>query len=371
MTGRSWRDSVSASEELKDRGRRAVLKAAAAAGGTCLLGGSLEVLAGTPGGGAGAGGGPINARMTGDIAPVHDPCIIKEGGTYYVYGTAMPGSPGITLRTSPDMIHWKLQTPIFSAIPRWALALVPEARGMWAPDVSRFPGGYRLYYAVSTFGTNRSVIGLATNVTLDPRSPAYKWEDQGLVLMSREGDDFNAIDPNHFVDLEGRNWLVFGSFWTGIKSRRLDPLTGKLLGAQERVFCLARRPVPTGGPEAIEGPFMFERRGNYYLFASYDYCCMGARSTYYTAYGRAREVTGPFLGRDGGAMLCGSGTVILKADLQEKERWRGPGGCGVFRDGDHDYIVYHAYDAWRHGIPTLRIAPLKWSGDGWPAADTA
>jgi arabinan endo-1,5-alpha-L-arabinosidase len=380
MTAPSWRASVSASEEPKDSRRRAVLKAAAA-GGACLLGRPAGALVAAPGaraggeraaaGPAGPGGGPINERMTGDITPVHDPCIIKEGGTYFVYGTAMRGSPGITLHTSPDMLHWKSRGAIFSAIPSWALALIPGARGMWAPDVSRFPGGYRLYYAVSTFGTNRSVIGLATNRTLEPRSPEYKWEDQGLVLMSREGDDFNAIDPNHFVDRAGRNWLLYGSFWTGIKMRRLDALTGKLLPGESRVFSLARRPVPTGGPEAIEGSFMFERRARYYLFASYDYCCMGALSTYYTAYGRAAEVTGPFAGREGGAMLGGSGTVILRADLQKRDRWRGPGGCGVFRDGAKDYIVYHAYDAWHDGIPTLRIAPLVWSEDGWPVADTA
>ena len=358
-----------ASDRVRDAGRRAVLKAAGA-GGACLLGRPVGVLAAAPGVGAGSGDS-INERMTGDITPVHDPCIIKEGGTYFVYGTAMLGSPGVTLHTSPDLIHWKSRGTIFPAIPAWARALIPGARGMWAPDVSRFHGGYRLYYAVSTFGTNRSVIGLATNTTLDPKSPEYKWKDRGLVLMSHEGDDFNAIDLNHFVDREGRNWLVFGSFWTGIKMRRLDPDTGKFLRGKERVVSLARRPVPTGGPEAIEGGFMFERGGKYYLFASYDYCCMGARSTYYTAYGRSREVTGPFEGRDGGAMLHGFGTVILKADLQLKDRWRGPGGCGVFRDADRDYIVYHAYDAWHHGIPTLRISPLTWSGDGWPTADTA
>jgi arabinan endo-1,5-alpha-L-arabinosidase len=308
--------------------------------------------------------------MAGHIAPVHDPCLIKAGGTYYLYSTSMPGSPGVTLHTSPDLVHWTSRGAIFNAIPSWALALVPGTRGMWAPDVSRFSGGYRLYYAVSTFGSNRSVIGLATNTTLDPAAPSYRWQDRGLVLMSHESDDFNAIDPNHFVDRRGRNWLIYGSFWGGIRMRRLDPTTGKAVQGDRHAYPLARRPEPTGAPDPIEGAFMFERRGYCYLFASYDYCCKGVRSTYYTAYGRSHEATGPFLGRDGGAMLDGRGTVILRADLKERYRWRGPGGCEVVRDGGRDYIVYHAYDAWHHGIPTLRIAPLSWSSDGWPTADT-
>ncbi|HXS21129.1 MAG TPA: arabinan endo-1,5-alpha-L-arabinosidase [Steroidobacteraceae bacterium] len=350
--------------------RRAVLRAAAAGGAYLLLRPrSLLAHAGERDPEV-AAGESINARMTGDIAPVHDPCLIKEGGTYYLYGTSMPGSPGITLHTSPDLVHWTSRGAIFNAVPSWAAALVPGTQGMWAPDVSVFGGGYRLYYAVSTFGSNRSVIGLATNTTLDPASPKYHWQDHGLVLMSHEGGDFNAIDPNHFVDGQGRSWLIYGSFWGGIRMRRLDPTTGKPAPGDPHAYPLARRPEPTGAPDPIEGAFMFQRGGYYYLFASYDYCCKGVRSTYYTAYGRSREVTGPFVGRDGGAMLDGRGTVILRADLKERQRWRGPGGCGVVRDGDREYIVYHAYDAWHHGIPTLRIAPLSWSSDGWPTADT-
>ena len=34
---------------------------------------------------------------------------------------------------------------------------------------------YYFYYSVSTFGKNRSVIGLITNRTLDPASPDYRW----------------------------------------------------------------------------------------------------------------------------------------------------------------------------------------------------
>jgi arabinan endo-1,5-alpha-L-arabinosidase len=177
----------------------------------------------------------INQRMTGDISPTHDPCIIKQGDTYYVYGTSMPGSPGITLRTSKDLVRWTARTPLFSEIPEWAATAVPGTKGMWAPDISFFNGKYYLYYAYSTFGSNRSAIGLSTATTLDPDSPQYGWTDQGLVLMSQDGDDFNAIDPARFVDLKGRHWLIWGSFWSGIKMRRLDPNSGKPLMSEARI----------------------------------------------------------------------------------------------------------------------------------------
>jgi arabinan endo-1,5-alpha-L-arabinosidase len=90
------------------------------------------------------------------------------------------------------------------------------------------------------------------------------------------------------------------------------------------------------------------------------------RSTYYTAVGRSKNVLGPYLDREGRPMMQGFGTIVLCASM--KTRWRGPGHCAVFRDKGRDYIVYHAYDARRGGVPTLRIAPLEWSADGWPTA---
>ena len=72
------------------------------------------------------------------------------------------------------------------------------------------------------------MIGLATNVTLDAQSPQYKWVDEGEVLASQPGDDWNAIDPNLAFDEHHQPWLAFGSYWSGIKLRKLDLATGKL-----------------------------------------------------------------------------------------------------------------------------------------------
>ena len=40
-------------------------------------------------------------------------------------------------------------------------------------------GQFYLYYAVSSWGSFQSAIGLATNPVLDPKDPAYKWTDRG------------------------------------------------------------------------------------------------------------------------------------------------------------------------------------------------
>jgi arabinan endo-1,5-alpha-L-arabinosidase len=205
----------------------------------------------------------INERMSGDFAPVHDPCIIRADSLYHVFCTGHTGvAPGLVpWRVSGDLLHWELRGVVFEAIPGWAAEAVPGTRGIWAPDIAYFNGRYHLYYSCSTFGSNRSVIGLATNATLDPGSADFAWEDQGLVTASDRNDEFNAIDPNHVVDRDGRHWLVFGSFWSGIKLLALDPATGKPPDGQRELRSLVSRPVPEGVPGAVEAPFMIERAG--------------------------------------------------------------------------------------------------------------
>ena len=243
---------------------------------------------------------------------------------------------------------------------------------MWAPDIAFVNGRYRLYYSVSTVGSNRSTIGLATNATLDPAVAGYGWRDEGLVVMSTPGDDFNAIDPAFLADAQGRHWLSLGSFWTGLKLFELDPRTGKPLRPGEKPRAIARRPVPAGAPSIIEAPYIFAHGGYHWLIASYDYCCKGVNSSYYTVISRSKAVEGPYLGKDGSSMVEGGGTVLLRADLQEKERFRGPGHAGHFRDSDGtDHLVYHAYDQQRRGAPVLRMATLRWGADGWPVAERA
>jgi arabinan endo-1,5-alpha-L-arabinosidase len=312
----------------------------------------------------GAAGATLNERMSGDFAPVHDPCIIKADGVYHLFCTGHVGEkPGlIPWRTSKDLVHWQLNGRVFDEIPQWAQQAVPGARGIWAPDIAYFNGLYHLYYSCSTFGSNRSVIGLATNATLDPQSPQFAWQDRGLVVESQREDDFNAIDANHLQDRDGRHWLVLGSFWSGIKLFPLDPATGKPSPDNRQVWALASRPVPENAPGAIEAPFLIERDGYYYLFASFDYCCRGVNSTYYIVVGRSKPVTGPFVGRDGKPMTQGYGTLLLEGN----RNFRGPGHNAFLHDGANDYLVYHAYDAQKDGQPTLRISPVAWTQDGWP-----
>ena len=290
----------------------------------------------------------------GDVRNVHDPSIIKAGDTYYLFSTRA----GIAIRCSNDLVQWRLCGDVFAHLPEWAVKDVPGPRGLWAPDVSYFNGKYHLYYSVSTFGSNRSSIGLATNETLDPASEKYRWVDQGKVISSNPSDDWNAIDPDVVLDEHDEPWLAFGSFWGGIKLRRLDGAIGKLSTHDQTLYSLASRPTPG----AIEAPNIIWKNDYYYLFVSFDFCCRGKDSTYNIRVGRARRLTGPYVDRSGKPMMDGGGTLVVTG----AGRWAGPGHCSVLQEKNGDWIVYHAYDTEWRGAATLRIAALRWDSEGWP-----
>ncbi|MEP6949999.1 MAG: arabinan endo-1,5-alpha-L-arabinosidase [Ginsengibacter sp.] len=298
------------------------------------------------------------------LIPVHDPVIIRQDSTYYIFCTGL----GITIFSSEDMKHWKQEKPVFDKAPGWAAEAIPGFTGrIWAPDISFHNGLYYLYYAVSAFGKNTSCIGLATNKTLDASSKYFKWTDHGKVIQSVPGRDmWNAIDPNLMMDENEIPWMVFGSFWNGIKMVKLsNDLTS--VAQPETWYTVASRkrdpilPDSVAGDAAIEAPFIYRHENYYYLFVSFDYCCRGEKSTYKMMVGRSEKIYGPYVDRDGVPMNLGGGSVVLEGN----KNWYGVGHNAVAAFNGSDYLVYHAYDANDNGRSKLQIEKIAWFND-WP-----
>ena len=285
---------------------------------------------------------------------VHDPSMTRgPSGAYLLAATA----PGIDLRTSTDRTTFTLTGKAFPNGAPWTDAYTGTSNGnLWAPDVTYIGGKYLMYYAASSFGSNRSAIFLASSTTGAPGS----WTNQGLVYSTTTSSNHNAIDPSLVVDANGAWWLSLGSFWTGIKMIRLDPGTGKRLASDQTVHSLASRP----GSTAVEAPAIVRHGGYYYLFTSWDSCCKGASSTYKIYVGRSTSITGPYVDRAGTRLTDGGGTQILASH----DRYVGPGGQSVLTDVDGDLLVYHYYDSADRGVAKLGVNLLGWDSSGWPYA---
>lgn len=310
----------------------------------------------------GGGGRPTQPVLAGDMQ-IHDPTLLRVGKTYVAMGTGYENVDGGTLRirTSPDGISWTDAGTLGETQPAWVeghLGTTPP--NLWAPHLFARGGTAYLYYSASLFGKNTSAIGLMTNRNLDPKNPGKGWTDQGVVVTSREGDNFNAIDAARIDTPDGRAWLAFGSFWDGIKLRELDPVSGKLRAENGQLHSLASR-----GGGAVEAPSILRHSGHYYLFVSFDRCCAGLESTYRIMVGRSKNVTGPYVDKEGVPMLRGGGSQLQATS----GRFIGPGGQEALQDGGRDLLVYHYYDGDLGGTPQLQTATLRWGEGGWPTLD--
>ena len=322
---------------------------------------------------------PQRPRWPSDYPQAHDPVAAYCDGTWYLFA---PGF-GVDILASDDLKTWDYSGRVFDKAPQWAVETVTGYRGhTWAPDILYHDGLYYLYYSCSSFGKNTSAIGVATNRTLNPSSPEYKWEDHGCLVRSIAGRDlWNAIDPNVVIDEQGTGWLSFGSFWGGIKLVRLDETLTALAEPQEW-YPICRRPEGTAedtsqtddaikadprGPDfdpgngAVEAPFIIRRDGWYYLFVSYDLCCRGAKSTYKVVCGRAKDVKGPYLDADGTPLMQGGGTLVVGGN----DRYPGAGHCAVVTKDGRDVMLFHAYDRDHDYGSRLLVRELTWK-DGWP-----
>lgn len=294
-------------------------------------------------------------ELSGDVF-VHDPAFVHTDDGWFVYstGNGQIADGNIQVRHSDDGADWQYVGEVWQHKPDWLTDAVPGVDNLWAPELYEHDGTWYLYYAASTFGSNRSVIALATSPTLDPDDPDYGWVDRGEVIAS-EGTDFNAIDAGIVEDADGIPWMSFGSFSSGIRMVELQWPSGLRADDAEPLRLADRGLVEN----AIEAPYLVRRDGWFYLFASRGFCCRGVDSTYEIIVGRSRAVTGPYLDADGGALLEDGGTVVLTADGHRI----GPGGQSV-SDG---VLAFHYYDGAADGVPTLGVLPLTWD-DGWPSA---
>jgi len=290
-----------------------------------------------------------------------DPAVIQaDDGSFYIFATGR----GLPIYHSDNLVDWKRVGRVFDgAVPDWAAERVPGTDGIWAPDIVKFNGVYFVYYCASTFGSQHSVIGVAKNKTLDINSPDYKWEDQGLVMESfPEKNNFNAIDPAAFQQADGRAFMVWGSFWTGVKSIELNPETGKILSDEPVISSVANRPANGG---AVEGAYMVKHGEFYYLFVSFDSCCDGAESTYRVMVGRSKQPLGPYSDWNDTPMTNGGGTLVVRINVN----WRGTGHNSVLTTDKGSWLVHHTYDTFNLDKQRiLQIRPLYWTDSGWPVA---
>lgn len=284
----------------------------------------------------------------------HDPAIIKDGDSYYVFSTdASYGDVhkrGVQIRKSKDLITWEYVGTAFKDFERdceeaieWA-KLDPQKDGLWAPDIIKVGNKYRLYYSASTFGSTRSCIGLAESKKIEG-----PYEHKGIVYKSEANavNNPNAIDPAFIKDKEGKMYMAYGSFFGGIFLGLLDEETGMLDDSFEPIRIAGSRGA------AVEGSYIeyVQETDYYYLFVSYG----SLSSDYNIRVGRSREVTGPYIDAQGnrmdtlgvgnedqiGTKLMGGYFFASDPGSVQTKGYMAPGHNSILNDNGTYYIAHH------------------------------
>lgn len=272
-----------------------------------------------------------------------DPEIRVFAGRYWIYPTYSDhaGTPDTTTRFTPaqqearkrktvrpsygmqtffnafsstDLVHWTKHSHVFDVTDAdWA------AYAIWAPSVIEANGRYHMFFSANDIQSDGELGGIGLASSDKPGGP-FK-DTLGKPLIDRFHNGAQPIDPFAFRDRDGQVYLYYGG-WKHCNVVRLSPDLRSVVPHADG--SLYKEITPPG---YVEGSFMIERNGTYYLMWSEG---GWTGPDYSVAYAMGPGPTGPFkpMGK------------ILKQDF---EIARGAGHHSVVNvpGTDEWYIVYH------------------------------
>lgn len=363
-----------------------------------------------------------------NLSNVHDPSVVlAEDGYYYMYqtdasyGNAHTEGGHFHGRRSKNLVDWEYLGGTMQSLPDWVIPKLNEIRqemglsevtpntddfGYWAPCVRKVRNGlYRMYYSIVCPGTldgdgtwsERAFIGLMEN---DNPANNDGWVDKGYVITnaSDKGLNYhvaadnwancyykwNAIDPSYIITEDGKHYLVYGSWHSGIALVELDGETGKVKvelpnpwGDSDDIAAygklIATRHMGNRW-QASEGPEVIYHDGYYYLFLAYD----ALDIPYNTRVARATNIEGPYLGMDGTDVTNSGGDILPVVTHPYKFSsgygWVGISHCCVFDDGNGNWFFASqgrfpanvGGNAYSNALMMGHVRSIRWTKEGWP-----
>jgi len=367
------------------------------------------------------------SRAQWNLANVHDPSVEKSGEYYYMYqtdasyGNAHEGNGHFFYRRSKDLINWEFMGSSMTQAPAWVKDSLNNKRARmspalppienpnyayWAPCVRKVGNKFRMYYSIvvtnpivgsdtNTSWSERAFIGLAETDDL----ASNNWTDKGMVVCSEPdgvksyvrngGNDwdayfkFNAIDPSFIETPEGDQYLIYGSWHSGIAALKLNPTTGKpdkLKTIDDYGVRIAGRGnVNTNRWQALEGPEIIYNPDTqyYYLFLAYDELSVA----YNTRVARSKSILGPYLTNTGMSITTGAECFPMLThpySFKNHTGWVGFAHCGIFQNSTTKQWYYASQARLPEGVPGINVSNaimmghvrgIQWTEDGWPVVE--
>lgn len=356
-------------------------------------------------------------------ASVHDPSILRVGDTYYIYGSHMAAASCADLKSWRFIANGYRNTNsvfgqiyavykeafAYSGSPTSVIPTDDAGRGggehVWAPDViyNEAMGKYVMYYCTtSTWNASNLCYGISDT----PEGP-FEW--QGAFIYSGydketihatdildyvsedyamstyfKGNNYrfedypNAIDPSIFYDMDGKMWLVYGSWSGGIFLLEVDEATGLPIHPEadpaNNVDPYYGKRLVGGGHVSMEAPYILvdKESGYYYLFVSYG--ALNRTGGYQIRVFRSEKPDGVYVDMNGQNLKKGmnhsyyglkiSGNYMLPS-LVRAYMATGHNSALIDNDGKR-YIVYHTRFDNGGEQHSPRVHQFLVNADGWP-----
>ncbi len=357
----------------------------------------------------------VTLRAQSDPAPptfanvsVHDPSVIRDGATYYVFGSHLASA------STTDLLHWTQITTDWNAVSNptsplilnnspqtqfaTALAYASPSPAFWAPTVVKLGDGrYYFYYCIDSNNTSKAALGLAVaNAVAGPYSNVGILIESGT-SPSQEGTAYNnaihpnAVDPTVFYDQAGKLWMVYGSYSGGIFILQLDATPGSPTIGQPLSPQSYGKKLIGGNNCTIEGAYIVysPETSFYYLFMTFG--GLDAAGGYNIRAGRSLNPDGPYLDAAGndltnvhgapgtvfdnasiapyGVKLMGNWQFLHVAGdpLANSRGYVSPGGVSVSRDAATGkyFLVFHTRFVGQGEFHEVRVHQMYLNNDGW------
>lgn len=262
-------------------------------------------------------------------ADYSDPDVVRVGEDFFMTASSFNAVPALPILHSRDLVNWRLVTHAVDELPP-AFDRPQHGNGVWAPSFNYHDGTFYIFYG----DPDRGVYVTKTD---DPRG---RWSDLTLV---HEAEGW--IDTAPFWDDDGNAYLVhaFAKSRAGINSvLHVAPMAedGTHLTGESREVFDGHDDHPT-----IEGPKMYRRDGQYYIFAP-----AGGVSDGWQTVLRSDDVYGPYDDR----VVLAQGETDINGPHQ---------GAWVDTPTGEDWFV-HFQELDPYGR-IVHLQPMSWD-DGWP-----
>lgn len=276
-----------------------------------------------------------------------DPFVLEADGQWYAYATQNTFGTFPILR-SDDLVTWSVVGNGMPELAPWA-----SVGRHWAPEVVQIEDQYLAYYTAKDRESTKQCIGIA--VSDSPEGPFVDEAAEPFICQSEDG---GSIDASPFIDADGTPYLLWKNdgnnigttSWIYIQELSADGLS--LVG--DGPTQLITHDQAWEG-DLVEGPFLWLRDGQYYLF----YSANGYGSPEYgVSYAVADDVLGPYRKPMDGPMLSTNDVAA------------GPGHGMVVESAGSTWYVHHAWPPDAVGDPVpgrqMWLTPLTWTDDGAP-----